>query len=110
MFRKWMKALFAPTKPVSRPRKRHSRHPLTIDYLEARTVPAAPVAVADAYTVAEDSALVVPAPTGPVLRFGFDEAESGTQPALDSGIAPSATATFVSGATRVPFQVRPDLA
>jgi len=99
MFRKWMKAFLAPTKPASCSRKGCVRR-LALEHLEARTVPAAPVAVADAYTVAEDSALVVPAPTGPVLRYGFDEAASGTQAALDSGIAPSANATLQSGATR----------
>ena len=47
-----------------------------IGAFEAQAIPAnqAPVANSDAYTVAEDGALVVPAPVGPVLRYGFDEA------------------------------------
>jgi VCBS repeat-containing protein len=60
----------------------------------------APVANDDAYTVSEDGVLVVPAPQGPVLRYGFDEAGSGTARALDSGAAPPANADLLSGATR----------
>ncbi len=59
-----------------------------------------PVANNDSYTVAEDGALVVPAPAGPILRYGFDESDSGTTPALNSGTAPEANATLESGATR----------
>ncbi|HEX8200990.1 MAG TPA: Ig-like domain-containing protein, partial [Isosphaeraceae bacterium] len=60
----------------------------------------APVAANDAYTVAEDGVLVVPAPQGPVLRYGFDEVAGGTAVALDSGAAPPASADLLSGATR----------
>jgi hypothetical protein len=62
-----------------------------------------PVAVNDAYSVNENSTLVVDAtaPFGsPVLHYGFDEASSGTTPALDDGQTPAANGTFVGLATR----------
>jgi VCBS repeat-containing protein len=63
-----------------------------------------PVAVDDAYSVNQDGVLDVGAtapPFGnPVLRYGFDEASSGTAAALDSGQAPTADGTFAGLATR----------
>ena len=64
----------------------------------------APVAVNDAYTVAEDGVLQVDAPvTGAgdmVVRYAFDEAGGGTAPAADSGTGLASTGTFVGAATR----------
>jgi CSLREA domain-containing protein len=62
-----------------------------------------PVANNDSYTTSENTALTVsgavPSP-GALLRYQFDEAGSGTTPALDSGTYPAANGTFVGAATR----------
>ncbi len=61
---------------------------------------AAPVANNDAYVVDEDTTLVVTEQIDAVLRYDFDEANSGASVALDSGSAPAADGTFVGLATR----------
>ena len=62
-----------------------------------------PVASDDSYTVREDGTLVAgpasPLPT-PALAYSFDESASGVTPALDSGLAPATSGSFVGVATR----------
>ncbi len=67
------------------------------------TVIAPPVANNDTYVAQENTTLTVSGlalSSGPVLRYLFDEASSGTAPAVDSGAAPAAGGTFMGAATR----------
>lgn len=67
-----------------------------------RPVNDAPVAVADTYTVDEDTTLNAVSDAGPLpaFRLNFDEASSGTTPANNTGSATAPAATFTGGATR----------
>jgi uncharacterized delta-60 repeat protein len=70
--------------------------------------PDAPIASNDTYSVNEDGALVAnvyaPASPTPSQHFTFDEAESGTAPAADVGLAPVTNGAFVGSATRTQVQ------
>jgi hypothetical protein len=67
------------------------------------SVAAPPTAINDSYSVNPGSTLTVaglPSTTGALLRYGFDEASSGSVGAQDSGVAPAAPGTFSGAATR----------
>ncbi len=58
-----------------------------------------PVAVNDAYTIEQGETLQAGV-TRSLIRYNFDEASSGTTPALDSGDPPATNGTFEGLATR----------
>ena len=62
-----------------------------------------PTAVNDSYSVLPGNTLTVagvPSSSGALLRYGFDEASSGSVTAQDSGAAPAAPGSFSGAATR----------